>query len=175
MTVSREATLRAKRVLGSRILCVVNVCGLEEGLHASRDSPDYVEDDQDYLDFLTDSLQHGDGEGPIASLIEALLLENGSGIRSQHIDRILRSDDVASLVQDSDDELQNEGMLLNCFGYMMYQFINFLKLDPENASLHQWPQECLRLENRRSQNSNSASGSTLSFPYTMSFMKGFFR
>ena len=64
MTVSREATLRAKRVLGSKILCVVNVCGLEEGLHASsRDSPDYVEDDQDYLDFLTDSLQHGDGEG----------------------------------------------------------------------------------------------------------------
>ena len=88
--------------------------------------PDYVEDDQDYLDFLTDALQHGDGEGPIASLIEALLLENGSGIRSQHIDRILRSDDVASLVQDSDDELQNEGMLLNCFGHMMYQFINFL-------------------------------------------------
>ena len=70
MTVSREATLRAKRVLGSKILCVVNVYGLEEGLHASRDSPDYVEDDQDYLDFLTDSLQHGDGEGPIASLIE---------------------------------------------------------------------------------------------------------
>ena len=87
-------------------------------------------------------------------------MENGSGIRSQHIDRILRSDDVASLVQDSDDELQNEGMLLNCFGHMMYQFINFLKLDPENASLCQWPQECLRLENRRSQNSNSASGST---------------
>ena len=56
MTVSREATLRAKRVLGSKILCVVNVYGLEEGLHASRDSPDYVEDDQDYLDFLTDSL-----------------------------------------------------------------------------------------------------------------------
>ena len=54
----------------------------------------------------------------------------------------------------------------------MYQFINFFKLDdPENASLYQWPQECLRLENRRSQNSNSASGSTLlSFPYTMSFM-----
>ena len=50
------ATLRAKRVLGSKILCVVNVYGLEEGLHASRDSPDYVEDDQDYLDFLTDSL-----------------------------------------------------------------------------------------------------------------------
>ena len=76
--------------------------------------------------------------GPIASLIEeALLLENGSGIRSQHINRILRSDDVASLVQDSDDELQNEGMLLIFFGCMMHQFINFLKLDPEYASLCQ--------------------------------------
>ena len=159
----------AKRVLGSKILCVVNVYGLVEGLHASRDSPDYMEDDQDYLDFLANSLEHGDGEGPIASLVDAVLLENGRGTRCRHLDDDLKSDNIASLVQDSDDEL-NEGMLQNCVGYMLYQFINFLKLDRENVDLYQWPQEYLRFENRKSQNSNSQSGSTLLSPYIMSNM-----
>ena len=143
MKVTEDA---ANRVLRSKVLCVINLVGLfpPDGLHAG--DPGYMEDEDDFLTFLSDIRDYQNGVGPAEELVDALILENG--IRSQPSDvlsaELEGNQNVLQLIEDSDGEIRNNEMFLrNCFGYAMYQFRNFLKLDSENAALYEFPQEYL--------------------------------
>ena len=129
MKVTEDA---ANRVLRSKVLCVINLVGLfpPDGLHAG--DPGHMEDEGDFLTFLSDVRDCQNGVGPAEELVDALILENG--IRSQPSDvlsaELEGNQNVLQLIEDSDGEIRNNEMFLrNCFGYAMYQFRNFLKLD----------------------------------------------
>ena len=50
----------------------------------------------------------------------------------------------------------------------MCQFRNFLKLDSENAALYEFPQECLKNENKPGiRNGSSKPGTTYEEPYLL--------
>ena len=61
MKVTEDA---ANRVLRSKVLCVINLVGLfpPDGLHAG--DPGHMEDEDDFLTFLSDVRDYQNGVGP---------------------------------------------------------------------------------------------------------------
>ena len=82
MRVTREV---ADRVVGSKLLCVINWYDVIDGLHAG--DPGHMEDEDDFITFLQEVRTYQVGEGPAARLVDEVLLEN----RKRHRYRPMRA------------------------------------------------------------------------------------